>query len=160
MTHAWKRPLVAGVTLALALAPASAFADPPGKMKGPGKGNAAHGNPHAGKPGPEGQGNGGSVGNEILDASINVRFDTRETDIIRNYFGAHSVETKPLPPGIAKNLQRGKPLPPGIAKRYLPTSLQAQLPARDGYERLIVGNDVLLVAATTGIIVDVLSGIR
>ncbi|WP_339614531.1 anti-virulence regulator CigR family protein [uncultured Parvibaculum sp.] len=157
MTHAWKRPLVAGVTLALALAPASAFADPPGKMTGPGKGNAAHGNPHAGKPGPAGK---GKAGNEILDASINVRFSTSEADIIRNYFGAHPAETKPLPPGIARNLQRGKPLPPGIAKRYLPSTLKAQLPARDGYERLLVGNDVLLVKAATGIIVDVLTGIR
>ncbi len=160
MTHAWKRPFVAGVTLALALAPAAAFADPPGKMTGPGKGNAAHGNPHAGKPGPAGKGKAGNVGNEILDASINVRFGTREADIIRNYFGAQPVETRPLPPGIAKNLQRGKPLPPGIAKRYLPSALQAQLPARDGYERLLVGNDVLLVKAATGIIVDVLAGIR
>ena len=157
MTHAWKKPLIVGTAVAMALAPVSAFAGPP-----PGKGNAAaHGNSHAGPPSHEkGYRGGDDLGDAILDASINVAFGSRETDIIRNYFGAHPVETKPLPPGIAKNLRRGKPLPPGIAKRYLPTGLQAQLPNRDGYERLIVGNDVLLVAAATGVIVDVLSGIR
>ncbi|NIJ42429.1 hypothetical protein FHS78_002723 [Parvibaculum indicum] len=160
MTHAWKSPLAAGIAVALALAPASAFADPPGKMKGPGNGKAAHGNPHSGNPGAAGKGKGGDLGSGILDASINVRFGTREAEIIRDYFGAQPAATKPLPPGIAKNLQRGKPLPPGIAKRYLPSALQAQLPSRDGYERLLVGNDVLLVKAATGIIVDVLTGIR
>jgi hypothetical protein len=88
-----------------------------------------------------------------------IRFGVNETEIIRDYFGRHGMTSKPLPPGIAKNLARGKPLPPGIAKRYLPQDLSLRLPVYEGYERLIVGDDVLLVAAATGIIVDILSDV-
>ncbi len=65
---------------------------------------------------------------------------------------------KGLPPGIAKNLQRGKPLPPGIAKRDLPSGLESSLPGKhDGYESLIVGNDVVLVEIDTGKIADIIT---
>ncbi|MDX1443630.1 MAG: hypothetical protein R3270_07625, partial [Gammaproteobacteria bacterium] len=37
-------------------------------------------------------------------------------------------KSKSLPPGIAKNLERGKPLPPGIQKTRLPNELQQKLP--------------------------------
>lgn len=93
-----------------------------------------------------------------IGASISVSFGAEETRLIRDYFVANPYNAKPLPPGIAKNLARGKPLPPGIAKRYLPGDLVAGLPSRPGYERIIAGNDVLLVAVATGIIVDILSG--
>ncbi len=44
-----------------------------------------------------------------------------------------------LPPGIAKNLERGKPLPPGLAKRRVPPAqLRTLPPARDGFEYLVV----------------------
>ena len=66
-------------------------------------------------------------------------------------------KNKDLPPGIAKNLERGKPLPPGIAKRDLPHGLDSSLPERrDGYERTIVGNDMVLVDIDTGIIADII----
>ncbi|GMV61647.1 MAG: hypothetical protein AMXMBFR74_08160 [Parvibaculum sp.] len=100
----------------------------------------------------------GGVGSEVeigIDASIS--FGADETRIIRDYFAASPYDAKPLPPGIAKNLARGKPLPPGIAKRYLPRDLAARLPVRADYERLIVGDDILLVSIATGIIVDILS---
>ena len=67
---------------------------------------------------------------------------------------------KSLPPGIAKNLQRGKPLPPGIAKQSLPSGLIAMLPdAPRGYERIIVDGKVLLVEIATQVIHDVLEDI-
>lgn len=159
MKHTWKSGLAIGVTLALALSPVPAFAKQD-KPKEHGNGNAAHGNPHAGAPENKGENKGGNKGGNDLGVAINVGFGSQETDIIRRYFGAHPVNSKPLPPGIAKNLQRGKPLPPGIAKRYLPSGLAGQLPVRDGYERLIVGNDALLVQAATGIIVDILSNLH
>ena len=66
-------------------------------------------------------------------------------------------KNKDLPPGIAKNLERGKPLPPGIAKRDLPHGLDSSLPERrDGYERTIVGDDMVLVDIDTGIIADII----
>lgn len=62
-----------------------------------------------------------------------------------------------LPPGIQKNLARGKPLPPGIAKK-LDGRLLGQLPHYDGYEWMQAGADLILVAAATGIIYEVLNG--
>ena len=62
-----------------------------------------------------------------------------------------------LPPGIAKNLQRGKPLPPGIAKQYLPRDLLMRLPRTgDGLEYLVVAGKLLLVEIVTQIVREVL----
>ena len=61
-----------------------------------------------------------------------------------------------MPPGLAK---KGK-LPPGIAKRQLPSALTAQLPPPpDGFERVIVENDVLLVNTATQVIHDALTDV-
>jgi hypothetical protein len=87
------------------------------------------------------------------------KFNYNDRNVITNYFNIHPYKTKPLPPGIAKNLVRGKPLPPGIAKRYLPKNLRLQLPEKLGYDYLIAGNDVLLVDKTTNIIADIISNI-
>jgi len=122
---------------ALSLGAAGAYADPPA---------------HAGKGGKKG----GDHSTTDISIHADIRFGVDETRLIRDYFGTHRMEPQSLPPGIAKNLARGKPLPPGIAKRYLPGDLRGRLPHYDGYERLIVGDDVLLIAAATGIIVDIL----
>lgn len=66
---------------------------------------------------------------------------------------------KALPPGIAKNLQRGKPLPPGIAKNYLPSDLVVELPKRPGYERVIIDGRVILIEIATGIVRDILEDV-
>lgn len=95
---------------------------------------------------------GRDTGDRLLDAT----FAAVEINLIQEYFGTRNYQTSSLPPGIAKNLARGKPLPPGIAKKALPADLQGRLPGRHGYDRLIVGNDVLLVEAATGVIVDIL----
>lgn len=67
-------------------------------------------------------------------------------------------DAKPLPPGIAKKLQRGGTLPPGIAKRYPPSDLMRQLPPRPGQEWIVAGHDILLIDAATHLIIDVLHG--
>jgi hypothetical protein len=67
--------------------------------------------------------------------------------------------TQSLPPGIAKKVARGGALPPGIAKRYLPQDLLVQLPPRPGYQWVVVDNDVVLIAAATGLIVDILADV-
>lgn len=65
-----------------------------------------------------------------------------------------------LPPGLAMQIRRNRTLPPGLAKRNLPPGLAARLPALPpGQQRLIVGNDVVLVERNTGLILDVLRGI-
>ncbi|MFZ5913980.1 MAG: hypothetical protein ACOY17_07135 [Pseudomonadota bacterium] len=65
-----------------------------------------------------------------------------------------------LPPGLERQYQRDGKLPPGLQKRQLPDDLARALPRRGGqYERVIVGNDVLLIAVATGIILDILEGV-
>ncbi len=93
------------------------------------------------------------------DGLPGILFGDNERNIISNYFRRNNVATSSLPPGIAKNLARGKPMPPGIAKRDLPNGLTSQLPIRDGWNRFLVGNDVLLVDKQTGTIADVIKDI-
>ncbi|MCB2184164.1 MAG: hypothetical protein KQH63_19235 [Desulfobulbaceae bacterium] len=65
-----------------------------------------------------------------------------------------------LPPGLEKQLEKNGTLPPGLAKRDLPADLQKHLPRRHkDHERIIVGDDVLLVEKTTGLILDVMRGV-
>jgi len=67
--------------------------------------------------------------------------------------------SKPLPPGIRKNMARGKPMPPGIAKTRMPDTFISQLPQHDGHEWLHVGADLVLVVAGSLIISDILEGV-
>lgn len=67
---------------------------------------------------------------------------------------------KSLPPGLQKQLERNGTLPPGLAKRELPSELEANLPPpAEGTERVIAGNDVVLVEQATGIILDILKDV-
>lgn len=77
-----------------------------------------------------------------------------ERRLMRDYFGAHRYEVRPLPPGIARELVIGRPLPPGIRKRYLPQPVLVRLPAYPGYARYIVGGNVVLVDHS-GVVVDI-----
>jgi Nickel/cobalt transporter regulator len=135
--------------VALSLLLAAALAIPTPALAGNnGKGKKAHGAPRV-----EAQ------TNQAVVTLITVT----EQSIILGYVSQHSgslpvglATAKPLPPGIAKKLARGGSLPPGIAKRYLPGELQAQLPPRPGYEWVVVGTDVVLIAVATGLIVDII----
>ena len=65
-----------------------------------------------------------------------------------------------LPPGLQKQLEKNGTLPPGLAKRDLPAELESQLPpAQDGTERVIAGNDVVLIHQATGVVLDILKDI-
>jgi hypothetical protein len=69
--------------------------------------------------------------------------------------GGKDKGVKGLPPGIAKNLQRGKPLPPGIAKQRLPETLtKAMPPAPKGHEFAVVDGRVVLVDSRTQLVMD------
>ncbi len=65
-----------------------------------------------------------------------------------------------LPPGLEKQYLRNGKLPPGLQKRSLPDGLAHSMPRRKaGYERVIVGDDVLLIQIATGVILDILEGV-
>ena len=64
------------------------------------------------------------------------------------------------PPGHAKQLERNGTLPPGLAKRDLPPDVLAKLPGLPaGLERVIVGDDVVLVEMATQKVLDVIVGV-
>ena len=50
-----------------------------------------------------------------------------------------------------------QPLPPGIAKRAVPPDLLVMLPRRRGYEYVMVGTSLVLVAIATGVVTSVLA---
>lgn len=78
------------------------------------------------------------------------------TETARRYaVESHLVGSKPLPPGIRKNVARGKPIPPGIAKREIPAEFLKKLPAHEDYEWHMAGTDLLLVAKTDHLIVEI-----
>ncbi len=101
------------------------------------------------------------------DSLKDIVFSELEKQIIQNYYRDQDKNKKGkggkkrkgadkgLPPGIAKNLQRGKPLPPGIAMTRLPTDLAEKLPPPpEGHKRIYVDGKVLLVDVTTRVIRD------
>lgn len=113
----------------------------------------------------------------VVREGVKASFEELERQMIYKYFGEHREyyqeheggddgeagkgnkhKKKELPPGIAKKLERGGTMPPGIAKQFLPDGLEKQLlPPPRGFERTIVGNDVLLVEIDTGKIADILT---
>jgi len=136
------------IVLSLLLAVTLAIPTPALAGNNKNKGNKAHGAPGTEAP--------------ATDA-LTILITATERSIILGYVSEHGgslpgapAPAQPLPPGIAKNLARGKPLPPGIAKRYLPDGLEAQLPPRPGYQWVVVGPDVVLIAAATGLVVDLI----
>lgn len=129
------------------------LADPP-----PGKGN-----PNKSSQGNSGQGQGQGQDNQKNNGSDQaVNLVTAGITILaaRNLaLNAGLTGYSPLPPGIAKNLARGKPLPPGIAKKYVPGPLLGQLPYYPGYEWMVAGTDLILVAIGTAIVADILKNV-
>lgn len=103
-------------------------------------------------------------------SEVSVRFVDHDKVVIREYFRSASSGASGLPPGLAKRQQlppglqkqiREKgTLPPGLQKRLLPGELEGRLSRLPpGYERVIVGADVLLVEIATRVIVDILADV-
>ncbi len=86
-----------------------------------------------------------------------LRYAGISRDDARRYADQYRVSgTKPLPPGIRKNLARGKPIPPGIAMTRLPQGYLDRLPRYPGYEWRGYGRDLVLVDALSNVIADVI----
>ncbi len=97
---------------------------------------------------------------EVIDEVLDGIFGENDKTVIEQYVREKGIGTKSLPPGIAKNVQRGKPLPPGIAKRGLPSDLEGRLPKlREGLQRIIVGDDVTIIEEGTRVVVDILKDV-
>jgi hypothetical protein len=100
--------------------------------------------------------------NVVQAPVVSTSLTDAHVKMIRDYYAGSSPDNgkgkkNGLPPGIAKNLQRGKPLPPGIAKQYLPQDLLVRLPrAGSGLEYVVVAGKLLLVEVATQVIREVL----
>ena len=128
-----------------------------------GQGNQSHSQSSHGNQGNDGnQGNRGNKNNEGFhndDRISDDHFSTDDKSIITNYFHDNRYNVSELPPGIAKNLARGKPLPPGIIKSKLPDNLFNSLHPGSDYDYFMVGNDVVKINKTTGIVSDIVHNI-
>lgn len=92
-----------------------------------------------------------------LSATISAGISVGDARILASEHGLTG--SKPLPPGIRKNMARGKPMPPGIEKTRMPQSFINELPRHDGYEWRQAGADLVLVATGSLIISDILEGV-
>lgn len=105
-----------------------------------------------------------STSTSSQEPSVQVTTDGRNWQLTvstaRQYATEYQlVQGKPLPPGIRKQLQRGKPLPPGLAKQRLPVEYIERLPVRENCEWQRIGTDLVLVAVTTGLVVELLNDV-
>lgn len=156
------RPTLLGATcLALILASSPSWADKKNNEHGQnGKPNQQMNTQHSQQGTKQAHGKSSQEHNNYSDDDFQRRYQDDEDDI-RNIFernSGHYGQVEALPPGIRKNLARGKPLPPGIAKQLDPR-FASQLPRYDGYEWRQVGTDAALVNVTTGVVREVLNDV-
>jgi len=103
-------------------------------------------------------------GNVPVAATVTIALTAEQAASVRAYYadtrtgnGRGRGRNGSLPPGIARNLERGKPLPPGIAKAYLPGHVLTGLPQLpSGLEYVVMAGKLLLVEAATAIVRNVL----
>ncbi|WP_339614532.1 hypothetical protein [uncultured Parvibaculum sp.] len=82
--------------------------------------------------------------------------DSRE---VRNYYRHHKMhQYKPLPRGA--RFRVGHRRPANVRYYDVPPVLLARLPHYPGYRYYMAGNDIILVAVATGIIVDILVNVN
>lgn len=116
----------------------------------------------------QGKGKGkGSAKGPVKKGGGQLAFSSAETAIIFGYVGENpgflTREARGLPPGLAKNLQRGKPLPPGWAKKIapFPVVLDRRLhPLPAGYRRVVVDRWAFVIAEATNTVMDVIDLIK
>lgn len=136
-----RRILVSAVASLIALSPLGALADnmpPPGHhdQKAGGQDHRSQSRPPAEHP----------------------EFNADQSGFARDYYRNHNWEGKPLPHG--ERVMVGQRIPKHASRHPLPPELAQRFPHRPGYEPYIVGDDIVLIAVATGIVVDVLANVH
>lgn len=101
---------------------------------------------------------------------VRIVFSAHDRDIIRDYYRGQNSNLPPglakrngnLPPGLQKHLERDGTLPPGLQKRVqpFPVDLERRLPRLpEGYGRVTLGVDILILDRRTQRIVDIVHDI-
>lgn len=103
---------------------------------------------------------------EVADENtrVVVVFNENDSRLIRQYYRSHLTRLPPglakrrrLPPGLERQIVRNGKLPPGLSEKSLPVSLERDLsPLPEGYVRIRVGADVVLLDERTRVVMDVL----
>ncbi|NKB47814.1 MAG: hypothetical protein GKS02_00470 [Alphaproteobacteria bacterium] len=79
--------------------------------------------------------------------------DIQDVEADQGKRGKKGKGSKGAPPGLAKR----DSLPPGLEKKNFPAHLRSQLPAPlQGTQRVLVGNDAVLIDTATNIVLDVI----
>lgn len=150
----------------------TADAAPPAWAGGPNKGKSAQAR-HAGKPDKAAKnrqfGQNYPSGRDRHDGGeggVDVFFDSRHRDIIRDYYGVEfsrgncppglaKKRNGCLPPGQAKKWRIGYPLPDDVIYYGLPYDLAVRLGYDNpAYKLIRVGADILRIGVGTGIVVE------
>lgn len=109
----------------------------------------------------------GGVVHQTENSRIEVRFSAQDREIVHEYYGKKRSSLPPglakkaqLPPGLSRQVERSGHLPPGLERKRLPRDLEQRLsPVPEGYVRLRVGADVVLMNGRTEVILDVIKDI-
>jgi hypothetical protein len=103
------------------------------------------------------RGPGGPPGQSGAEVSVTVGISIGEARELAIRYQLTNMRA--LPPGIRRNLARGKPLPPGIARHRVPNRMRVELPVVSGHEWRIAGRDLILIAVSTLIVVEILEDV-
>ncbi|HEX7776300.1 MAG TPA: hypothetical protein VF449_07210 [Parvibaculum sp.] len=85
-------------------------------------------------------------------------FNADQSGFARDYYRNHKWEGRPLPHG--ERIVVGRRLPKGAYRHPLPPDFQHRFRQRPGYQTYIVGDDIVLIAVATGLVVDILAHVH
>ena len=93
-----------------------------------------------------------------------VRFGSDDHSIIFNWFQlqphTRTVVLDNLPPGIERQIRTRGHIPPGLRMHAMPHDLARRLgPVPAGYDRVIIGNDAVLINISSGAIADIIRNV-
>ena len=150
--------LFVGLTPLTQAAPGPQNGNGPGQGSGQQQGQQGHSSINPGKGQSESHGKNGQRASKPGTSQRAGRPPEDFSDI-RQTISSHKSDFgrgNALPPDV--RVYKGKPLPRGYGARLSPGAL-AHLPHYQGYEWRRLGADVVLVAVTTGIVYEILSGV-
>ena len=113
----------------------------------------------------------GSPSGEVVvrdgNTRVSISFNEHDRELIHRHYKKHQKRMPPglakkkrLPLGLQKQVKRRGHLPPGLQGRALPHDLESRLSyLPDGYVRLRIGTDLVIMDTTTRVFMDVIKDI-
>lgn len=109
----------------------------------------------------------GTSGRVVLEGErgvVDIAFSDADRFLIRDYYRRHLppglAKKNKLPPGLHKHIVRHGYLPPGLEGQRLDRDIESRLaPLPEGYQRLRVGANILLIDASTRLVLDLITDV-